>query len=97
MHTQYRPVPYARLNAFHGPKRQVLGNHAGVVPPAWRVTPGMLPPGAKGKQVAQGIQDSKIFLSRLPLDVSESEVEVSLLNRNAEVRRLSGMPWVYLL
>ncbi|KAJ7485301.1 hypothetical protein FB451DRAFT_1337579 [Mycena latifolia] len=79
MQAQYRPQPYARLNAFHGPKRQLLGNQAGYAPPAWRTGPstgaysaaGVY---AKGKQVAtEG--GSKIFLSRLPMDVGETEVE----------------------
>ncbi|KAJ7683033.1 hypothetical protein B0H17DRAFT_942367 [Mycena rosella] len=80
MQAQYRPQPYARLNAFHGAKRQLLGNQAGFAPPAWRTagpavgayaTGGMQ---AKGKQVAtEG--GSKIFLSRLPMDVGETEVE----------------------
>ncbi|RDB30822.1 mRNA export protein mlo3 [Hypsizygus marmoreus] len=65
--------PYARLNTFHGPKRQLLGNQAGYAAPAWRNVPPI--PGqviGKGKHVAQ---DSKIFLSKLPLDVGEKEVE----------------------
>ncbi|KAJ7269874.1 hypothetical protein C8J57DRAFT_1323806 [Mycena rebaudengoi] len=77
MQAQYKPQPYARLNNFHGPKRQLLGNHAGHAPPAWRSTvagpsTGAYSAGLKGKQVDQG---SKIFLSRLPMDVGETEVE----------------------
>lgn len=64
---------YARLNTFHGPKRQLLGNQAGHTPPAWRMdvvpTPGQV---LQGQAVEQG---SKIFLSRLPVDVGEKEVE----------------------
>ncbi|KAG6845107.1 hypothetical protein H0H87_000806 [Tephrocybe sp. NHM501043] len=67
---------YARLNTFHGPKRQLLGNHAGHAAPAWKNVPS--PQDAhstgKGKQ-AQLDSGSKIFLSRLPLDVKETEVE----------------------
>lgn len=71
-------LPYARQNTFHGPKRQLLGNQAGLAPPAWRTAnvstlSGM--PG-KGKNVAVE-QGSKIFLSRLPVDVGEKEVEVT--------------------
>ncbi|KAJ6595824.1 hypothetical protein DFH09DRAFT_1135709 [Mycena vulgaris] len=78
MQAQYRPQPYARLNAFHGPKRQLLGNQAGYAPPAWRTagpsTAAFAAGGPKGKQVAtEG--GSKIFLSRLPMDVGETEVE----------------------
>ncbi|KAJ7108507.1 hypothetical protein C8R44DRAFT_802884 [Mycena epipterygia] len=77
MQAQYRPQ--ARLNTFHGPKRQLLGNHAGHAPPAWRTagpSTGPYSAGAgyaKGKQVAT--EGSKIFLSRLPMDVGETEVE----------------------
>ncbi|OCH85767.1 hypothetical protein OBBRIDRAFT_797835 [Obba rivulosa] len=65
---------HARLNTYHGPKRQLLGNQAGHAAPAWRVN-----------QVAQAKKPggpstvdpgSRILLSRLPLDVSESEVQV---------------------
>jgi len=81
MYAPYRPAPYARLNNFHGPKRQLLGNQAGYVPPAWRVA-GPSSTGSvggpnhlvKGKQAAQE-PGSKIFLSRLPTDVGEKEVE----------------------
>ncbi|KAJ6627828.1 hypothetical protein B0H10DRAFT_1992089 [Mycena sp. CBHHK59/15] len=79
MQAQYKPQPYARLNTFHGSKRQLLGNQAGHAPPAWRAGPSAAysAPGgslAKGKQVASE-QGSKIFLSRLPMDVGETEVE----------------------
>ncbi|KAJ7753346.1 hypothetical protein DFH07DRAFT_824151 [Mycena maculata] len=80
MQAQYRPQPYARLNAFHGPKRQLLGNNAGHAPPAWRTagpSTGAYPTGPnhlRGRQ-AMSEQGSKIFLSRLPMDVGETEVE----------------------
>ncbi|KAF5381276.1 hypothetical protein D9615_008379 [Tricholomella constricta] len=65
--------PYARLNDFHGPKQQLLGNFAGHAAPAWKTN--VLPqvPLGKGKLAME--QGSKIFLSRLPLDVGETEVE----------------------
>jgi len=68
--------PYARLNTFHGPKRQILGNQAGLAPPAWRtnVVP-MSGQGPAGRSPAAMEQGSKIFLSRLPGDVAEKEVE----------------------
>lgn len=84
MQAQFRPQSHVRLNTFHGPKKQLLGNHAGQAPPAWRTGPAMGSPMgaagqlAKGKNVAQD-QGSKIFISRLPVDVVEKEVEVSLL------------------
>ncbi|KAJ7152270.1 hypothetical protein C8R43DRAFT_480286 [Mycena crocata] len=73
MQAQYRP---ARLNAFHGPKRQLLGNHhAGKAPPAWRGPATAAYSAAnKGKQPTTE-PGSKIFLSRLPMDVGETEVE----------------------
>lgn len=68
--------PYARLNTFHGPKRQLLGNKAGHAAPAWRTNVMPLP----GQGIAGNSRDveqgSKIFLSRLPVDVGEKEVEV---------------------
>ncbi|KAF8648237.1 hypothetical protein AX16_006319 [Volvariella volvacea WC 439] len=65
-------------NNYHGPKRQLLGNNAGHVAPAWRT--GSIPgysagPAAQHQQRSQQQQGSKIFLSRLPMDVGEAEVE----------------------
>ncbi|KAI9567532.1 hypothetical protein HD554DRAFT_2107846 [Boletus coccyginus] len=51
-----------RIANYHSPKRHLLGNQAGQVPPAWR----------DQKQKDHG---SKILLSRLPPDVGELEVE----------------------
>jgi THO complex subunit 4 len=71
--------PPARLNTYLGPKRQLLGNPAGRVAPAWKTDAAAQAPTAakamfaKGKHAEQG---SKIFLSKLPLDVDEKEVEV---------------------
>ncbi|KAG1736078.1 uncharacterized protein EDB91DRAFT_534840 [Suillus paluster] len=53
-----------RITSYHGAKRNLLGNQAGNVPPAWR--------DSKDKQKERG---SKILLSRLPVDVGETEVE----------------------
>jgi len=62
--------PPARLHNFHGTKRQLLGPRG--VQPAWK---GSLtnqgPVGAKSEAAG-----SRIFLSRLPSDVGEKEVEV---------------------
>ncbi|KAJ7512725.1 hypothetical protein B0H11DRAFT_1947093 [Mycena galericulata] len=77
MQAQYRPQPYARLNAFHGAKRQMLGSQAGHAPPAWRTaSTGAYAGGshARGKQVPTEA-GSKILISRLPNDVKETEVE----------------------
>ncbi|KAH7910264.1 hypothetical protein BJ138DRAFT_130302 [Hygrophoropsis aurantiaca] len=57
-------APPTRFNAYHSTKRQLLGNQAGAIPPAWK--------DSKDKQKEQG---SKILLSRLPPDVGEPEVE----------------------
>ncbi|KAF9528687.1 hypothetical protein CPB83DRAFT_766388 [Crepidotus variabilis] len=67
--------PYVRYGNVHGPKRQLLGNRA-QPPPAWRTnnvpTTAQLPGvSRKGKEVA----GSKIFISSLPFDVGETEVE----------------------
>lgn len=59
-----RDRPQARITSYHGAKRNLLGNQAGNVPPAWR--------DSKDKQKERG---SKILLSRLPVDVGETEVE----------------------
>jgi len=66
--------PYARLNNSHGPKRQLLGNQAGHAAPAWKTNVPPQASGGKGKQAMD--QGSKIFLTRLPIDVGETEVEV---------------------
>lgn len=71
-HTQH-----ARLNTYHGPKRQLLGNQSGQAPPAWRN--GITAPGqSKRPSGSTSTQEggSKILLSRLPADVTENEVEV---------------------
>ncbi|KDR80373.1 hypothetical protein GALMADRAFT_136864 [Galerina marginata CBS 339.88] len=78
MQNQNKFTPYARYNTFHGPKRQVLGNHAGHAPPAWKtnipVAPGQMGLiSAKVKSTHES--GSRIFLSRLPADVGEKEVE----------------------
>ncbi|KAG5635091.1 hypothetical protein H0H81_012463 [Sphagnurus paluster] len=65
---------YARLNNFHGTKRQLLGNQAGHAAPAWKTN---VPNATMGYPKARPAIDagSKIFLTRLPLDVGEKEVE----------------------
>jgi len=70
----------ARLNNFHGPKRQLLGGK--VIPaPAWRANVGTgasSTVGAVGESKGKEM-GSKILLSKLPLDVTPTEVEVSIL------------------
>jgi THO complex subunit 4 len=66
---------YTRPNTFHSQKRQLLGNQAGHVAPAWKTNGGPTLGQGQGKNDME--QGSKIFLSRLPVDVEEKEVEVS--------------------
>ncbi|KAK7044684.1 Rna annealing protein [Favolaschia claudopus] len=75
-HAQYRPQPFV-----YGQKRQLLGNPARFVQPAWRNVPGpstgafSAPNGQMRGRQATTEPGSKIFLSRLPMDVGETEVE----------------------
>lgn len=82
-----RYQPYAgnpaRLNTYHGPKRQLLGNHtAGRAAPSWRSN--AIPEEAAAAQAAakrvtiRNLSGSKILLSCLPNDVSESDITVCL-------------------
>ena len=68
--------PYMRHNHVHGAKRQLIGNQARQVPPAWRTnniaTGQTTAVSTKGKEV----QGSRIFISGLPTDVREKEIEV---------------------
>ena len=72
----------ARLNAYHGTKRQLIGTSAGQVAPAWRTSNGTSPAATNGstsplsKKALQ--RGSKILLSNLPMDVAETEVEVGI-------------------
>ncbi|KAL1746703.1 hypothetical protein HDZ31DRAFT_80974 [Schizophyllum fasciatum] len=59
----YQRPAHARYHNFHGPKKAVLGHPARQVPPAWRPGAAPPPPG------------SKIFISHLPTDVGQVEVE----------------------
>lgn len=72
----------ARLNAYYGTKRQLVGTTASQVAPAWRTSNGTGGPAATNgstsplsKKTLQ--RGSKILLSNLPMDVAEAEVEVS--------------------
>jgi THO complex subunit 4 len=70
----------ARLNAYHGTKRQLIGTTANQVAPAWRISNGGGPAATNGSTSAlskKALQHgSKILLSNLPMDVAEAEVEV---------------------
>ena len=90
MHPHRNNIPPNRYNNYHGPKRQLVGNHAGHVPPAWRVgnpvTGAQV--GAGGHPVKGGARvdaGSKIFLSQLPVDVGEVEIDVSAQHSRFEV------------
>lgn len=71
MQAQYRGPAHNRISSHNGAKRQILGNPAANVAPAWNVN--ITQP--KDKQKAQQ-EGSKILLSRLPADVGDNEVEV---------------------
>jgi THO complex subunit 4 len=79
MQTQHRPLPYARLNSFHGPKRRLLGHKPGQAPPSWKsvAAPDQVGAGLVSTSKTVQEQGSRIFLSRLPVDVGEKDVEVS--------------------
>jgi hypothetical protein len=72
----------ARLNAYYGTKRQLIGTTASQVAPAWRTSNGTGPAATNGstsplpKKALQ--RGSKILLSNLPMDVAEAEVEVGI-------------------
>lgn len=76
MPATYRGQPGPRHNTYHGPKRNLLGNHSGAPPPAWR--PQNMPggPQAARKPAPKPQPGSKILLSNLPKDVGQDEVEV---------------------
>jgi hypothetical protein len=71
MQAPYRPLLSNRPNSHRGGKRQLLGSPAANVAPAWKGNAQ-----AKEKQKLQ--EESKILLSRLPVDVGDTEVEVSV-------------------
>ena len=81
----------ARLNAYHGTKRQLVGTTASHVAPAWRTSNGIgkaaavngntLPLSKKALQ-----RGSKILLSNLPMDVAETEIEVGTFNCSFHVQ-----------
>jgi len=70
MQAQYHSSPKVCSNSHHSAKRQLLGNPAANIAPAWKLNAQ-----AKEKQKLQ--EESKILLSRLPADVGDTEVEVS--------------------
>jgi hypothetical protein len=75
----------ARLNAYHGTKRQLLGSSAGQVAPAWRTSDTSGSSAALNGSAAHLSKKtlqrgSKILLSNLPMDVAETEIEVRVLD-----------------
>lgn len=78
-----RPQVAGRLNAYHGPKKTMLGNNAGRAAPAWRanIIPADTKPAAQKNATAfkfanGGEAGSKALLTNLPHDVREAEIEV---------------------
>ncbi|KAF8265843.1 hypothetical protein EI94DRAFT_267563 [Lactarius quietus] len=71
----------ARLNAYHGTKRQLTGTSAGQVSPAWRTANGAAAVNGSSSPLSKKAlqKGSKILLSSLPMDVAESELEVCAL------------------
>ncbi len=70
----------ARLHNFHSPKRQLVGTKA-FPAPAWKASATNGTNGTKagadaGKEKQVG---SKILLSKLPVDVTHTEVEVRVV------------------
>jgi THO complex subunit 4 len=65
---------YVKYNHVHGAKQQLLGNPAQQVPPAWRTNAPS--PALNGSVKGKEVQGSKIFISGLPFDVGEKEIEV---------------------
>ena len=63
-----------RANSVHGAKRKVLGSAANHVQPAWR--PNIAAQQAAAAKKISEAQVSKIFISSLPNDVQQTEVEV---------------------
>ncbi len=74
----------ARLNVYHGTKRQLIGIAASQVSPAWRTLDGTGGPAATNGSASslskKALQrGSKILRSNLPMDVAEAEVEVGVI------------------
>ncbi|KAN0131670.1 hypothetical protein V8E53_010512 [Lactarius tabidus] len=67
----------ARLNAYHGTKRQLTGTSAGQVSPAWRTANGAAAVNGSASPLSKKAlqRGSKILLTSLPMDVAESELE----------------------
>ncbi|KAI9458676.1 hypothetical protein BJY52DRAFT_1268950 [Lactarius psammicola] len=67
----------ARLNAYHGTKRQLTGTSAGQVAPAWRTANGVATVNGSTSPLSKRAlqRGSKILLSNLPMDVAETEIE----------------------
>jgi len=68
MQAHHRSPPNGRINSHHGGKRQLLGSPAANVAPAWKAN-------AQAKEKQKSHEESKILLSRLPMDVNDAEVE----------------------
>jgi THO complex subunit 4 len=67
MQAQYHNSPKLCSNSHHNAKRQLLGNPAANIAPAWKLN----------AQAKEKREESKILLSKLPADVGDTEVEVS--------------------
>jgi len=65
-------------------KRQILGHPAANVQPAWRASIST----ATQEQKVLDDRGSKILLSRLPVDVGESEVQVRKITRASNAEKI---------
>lgn len=68
--------PYTRFNDAHAPKRQLIGSQAQHVKPAWKPNVQATTQVASGSMKGKEVLGSKIFISGLPFDVGEKEIEV---------------------
>lgn len=88
MQAPSRPALTARVPSGSSAKQQLLGSPAAKVAPAWK-------PNAQGvKDKGKLQEESKILLSRLPMDVGDTEVEVRAawrFEQNCRLKLTSGV------
>ncbi|KAF9051529.1 hypothetical protein BJ165DRAFT_1449412 [Panaeolus papilionaceus] len=65
----YNAEERRNLNAFHGPKKQLLGVKPDLPSPAWKKD------ASEGSSKSSTTQGGRVFLSNLPTDVSETELQ----------------------
>lgn len=80
MQASSRPGLTARVPSNGSAKRQLLGSPAAKVAPAWK------PNAQDMKEKGKLQEESKILLSRLPVDVGDTEVEVCCLVHRLQLK-----------